>query len=103
VFSKPYELPKERTEIELPEDILERYVGEYRLAPEFILTVTRDGNRIFTQATGQQRVEIYPFSETKFFVRAVQAEIHFTADDSGGIDGLILHQGGMKIPAGKIH
>ena len=102
VFDEPYEIPKERVAIELPESILERYVGQYAIAPEFILTVTREGNRIFTQATGQQRVEIYPASETEFFLRVVEAEIHFTVDDDGTVSGLILHQGGRKMPAERI-
>ncbi len=102
VFDEPYEIPKERIALELPESILERYVGKYALAPDFILTVTREGNRIFTQATGQQRVEIYPASETEFFLTVVEAELYFTVEDDGTVSGLILHQGGRKMPAERI-
>ncbi len=102
VFDKPYEIPKERTAIQIPEDILKRYAGEYQLSPTFILSVTVEGNRIYTQATGQQRVEIYPASETEFFLKVVEAEIHFTVEDDGTVSGLILHQGGMKMPAERM-
>ena len=47
--------------------IYERYVGRYELAPAFVLTITRDGDQIFAQATGQPRFEIFPSSETEFF------------------------------------
>ncbi len=102
VFDEPYELPKERTAIQLPEDVLKRYVGEYQLSPTFILSVTVEGERIYTQATGQQRVEIYPASETEFFLTVVEAEIQFTVEDDGTVSGLILHQGGMKMPAERM-
>ncbi len=102
VLGEPYELPKERLATELPGEILERYVGQYELAPDFILTVTREGDQLFTQATGQQRVEIYPATETEFFLTVVEAEIHFDVDEDGSVDGLILHQGGRKMPANKI-
>ncbi|MFO7865747.1 MAG: serine hydrolase [Candidatus Aminicenantes bacterium] len=101
-LGEPYDLPEKRTAIELPEEILERYVGEYQLAPDFILSVTQEGTRIFTQATGQQRVEIYPSSETEFFLTVVKAEIHFILDDNGAVTGLVLHQDGRKMPAEKI-
>ena len=39
---------------------LSTYVGQYELRPDFIMTVTREGNRIFTQATGQGKIEVFP-------------------------------------------
>jgi hypothetical protein len=82
--------------------IYEKYVGEYQLAPGFIITVRTKDNRIFTQATGQQEVEIYPRSETEFFLKVVDAQITFVADQSGSVTGLVLHQGGQDMPADKI-
>lgn len=102
IFDQPYEVPKTRTAVELPESILNRYVGSYELAPDFLLRVTVEGNRIFTQATGQPRVEIFPMSETEFFLTAVEAEITFTFDEKGNVTGLILHQGGMRMPAARV-
>ncbi len=45
--------PKERKETAVDPKLFDGYVGRYRLAPNFILTVTREGNRLFAQATGQ--------------------------------------------------
>jgi hypothetical protein len=87
---------------EVDPKIFERYVGEYQLAPGFILTIRTRDNRIFTQATGQQEAEIFPKSETEFFLKIVDAQITFVIDEIGSVTGLILHQGGQDMPAEKI-
>jgi CubicO group peptidase (beta-lactamase class C family) len=87
---------------EVDPQIFERYVGEYQLGPGFILTVRTRENRIFGQATGQQETEIFPRSETEFFLKVVDAQITFVVDQSGTVTGLILHQGGQDIPGDKI-
>ncbi len=51
---------KEFKEIKVNPAIYDAYVGEYELAPGFILTVTREGDRLMTQATGQGKVEVFP-------------------------------------------
>jgi hypothetical protein len=79
--------------------IYDAYVGEYELAPGFILTITREGDRLMTQATGQSKIEIFPSSETEFFLKVVDAQITFVKSASGTVDQLILHQGGRDMPA----
>lgn len=78
------------------------YAGEYELAPGFVLTVTQEGDRIMTQATGQSKVEIYPSSPTEFFLKVVDARITFVKNDAGAVTHLVLHQGGRDMPAKKI-
>lgn len=74
--------------------IYDAYAGEYQLAPNFIITVSREGDRLMAQATGQPQFEIFPESETKFFLKVVNAKITFVRDDAGKVTHLILHQGG---------
>ncbi len=82
--------------------IYRAYAGEYELAPGFILTVTVEGDRLMTQATGQSKVEIFPSSPTEFFLKVVDARITFVKDASGAVAQLVLHQGGRDMPAKKI-
>ena len=77
------------------------YIGEYELAPQFILTITTDAGRIFAQATGQPRVEIFPESEVDYFLTVTDAQITFVKDADGHVNQLVLHQGGRDIPAKK--
>jgi len=90
------------TPIKIDPAVLADYVGEYELQPGFILTVrTRDG-RMFTQATGQGEIEIYPGDTDEFFLKVVDAQLSFVRDESGRVTSLILHQGGRDMPAPKI-
>lgn len=93
--------PKERAVVQVAPALLSEYVGEYELGPGFILTVTREGDRLMTQATGQQKFEVFASSDTEFFLKVVDACIVFTRGASGAVDGLVLHQGGREMKARK--
>lgn len=95
-----YDIKEEaKTEIKLPDAILASYVGEYELAPGYIVAITKDGNQLNTQLTGQQAFPIYPYTETKFFLKVVEANIEFVKDDKGVVTKLVLNQNGREIPA----
>jgi CubicO group peptidase (beta-lactamase class C family) len=91
-------LPTERKPIKLDPAIYDAYVGEYELAPSFSITVTREGDHLFGQPTGQPKVELFPESETKFFLKVVDAQIEFVKGGDGKVTGLVLHQGGRDLP-----
>ena len=94
---------QQRVEIEVGEDILETYVGEYEFAPGVALVVTLEDGDLFAQVAGQVRAPIFAESETKFFYRGVDAQVTFTKDASGAVTGLILHQDGVPDqPAPKV-
>jgi CubicO group peptidase (beta-lactamase class C family) len=91
----------ERVEVPVPPEILERYTGEYELTPEFVFTVTRDGDALRAQLTGQPVLPVFAESETEFFYRVVDAQITFVVEN-GETTALILHQGGAHQTARKI-
>lgn len=93
------EAPKD---VVVPASILETYVGDYQLAPNFILTVTKEGDKLITQATGQGKIEIFAESETKFYPKVMEAKIEFVKDEAGKVSKLILNQGGRTMEAKKI-
>jgi CubicO group peptidase (beta-lactamase class C family) len=86
-------LPRHR-EIEADPRILEKYVGVYELVPGFTLTVTLNGNKLMTQASGQDAFEVFAEGENKFFLKVVDAQIEFIPGDDGKITKLILYQNG---------
>ena len=90
------------TEIKIEAAVLESFIGEYELNPKFILTVTKEQNRLFNQATGQEKFEVFAESPTKFFLKVVDAQIEFVKDESGKVSKLILSQNGRKTEAKKI-
>ncbi len=96
------QLPAAPVEVKVTSDVLRRYVGDYQLAPGFVLTVTLEGEQLMSQATGQQKVAIFPTSENEFFLKVVNAQISFITDASGNAVKLILHQGGRDMPGPKV-
>jgi hypothetical protein len=98
-LSVPYGSP---LQAQVSPDKLERYVGFYQLAPGAILTITREGDQLFAQLTGQQRAAIYPKSAREFFLKVVDAQLTFDTDAQGKVSGLTLHQGGADHVAPRI-
>lgn len=81
---------------------LEKFVGEYQLAPTFTIMITRKDTQLFGQATGQDKFQIFPKSELEFFLKVVDASLIFEQGEDGEITGLTLDQGGMMQPATKL-
>jgi D-alanyl-D-alanine-carboxypeptidase/D-alanyl-D-alanine-endopeptidase len=95
------ELPS-RKEIAVDAALLEKYVGRYQLAPAFIIAITKEGNALFAQATGQPKFPLFAESERKFFLKVVDAQLTFEVDGTGRATGIVLHQGGMDQKAKRI-
>jgi len=102
LFGEEYEIPKIREIIKVDPNILNDYVGKYELKPNFYLIITKENTRLFCQPTGQNKLEIYPESETTFFIKEVDAQITFIRNENKTVEKLILHQGGRDISAKKI-
>ena len=90
------------SELSLDTKVLDNYVGNYELQANFILTVTREGNQLFAQATNQTRAALYPKSSVEFFYKVVDAQITFETDARGHATALVLHQGGRDQQAQRI-
>ena len=101
LFGQTYAVAVARTVAKVDPKLYDAYVGQYPLAPTFIITITREGDRLMTQATGQPKVELFPESETKYFLKVVDARITFVKDDRGVVTHLVLHQGGKDQKAPK--
>ncbi len=98
----PLNRPRQpHTAVTVDPRILDGYAGRYQLAPNFIITITREGNRTFAQATGQMRFEIFPESEREFFAQIGDIQIAFEADSQGRGTSLLLKQNGTVAPAAK--
>jgi CubicO group peptidase (beta-lactamase class C family) len=97
-----YTAPVERTEVEVAVDILQTYVGDYELRSNLTLVVTLEDGALFVEPTGLGKFPLFAESETKFFLKVVEAQITFTKDDSGTVTGAILHQGGREQSARKV-
>lgn len=92
---KPMPAPKKEDKVEPA--TFDRYVGTYELMPGFDLTFRRKEDKFFTQATGQPEFEIFPSSQTKFFLKVVDAEVEFFIGPDGKVTEMMLYQGGQQL------
>lgn len=97
-----FPLAKERREIAVDSKLFDNYVGRYQLRPNFILIITREGDRLFGQATGQSKFELFAEGEKDYFLKVVDAQITFEVDSAGMANQLILHQLGRNTLARRI-
>jgi hypothetical protein len=88
--------------IEVSEMILQTYVGKYEVAPNVFATITQEGNQLFVQITGQPKFDLFPYEETKFSLKVMDAQIEFIKDSDGQINELILYQGKNKVPGKRV-
>ena len=102
MFGEKFDLPSEHKMIAVDKKIYKTLVGDYELEPGFILSITTDGTNIYSQATSQDKFEIYPEAENKYFLKIVDAQLEFSKDEKGNVDWLTLYQGGAKMTGKKI-
>ena len=92
---EPYEKLAESTqspvleEIEMDEQTLEKYVGEYGTGSRAQMTVKKEGNQLLFYRDATHAFPIFPRSETTFFSKMVDVTIEFSLDEKGLPDGLV--------------
>ncbi len=78
------------------------YVGEYQVTERMVLTITKDGDKLFGQFPGQEKHALEPVSATQFSIPTVNASVTFEKDAAGVVTGLALTQGSRTANARKI-
>lgn len=86
-----YPVKPQRPAVPLEAAQLERLVGRYKFEP-FVIDVSRRGDRLFAQLTGQAMFEVFASAETEFFYRIVDAQLSFELGPDGRAAALVLHQ-----------
>jgi hypothetical protein len=76
-------VPAERREIAVNPKLFDGYIGKYQLAEGLILTITREGDRLFVQVANEPSFQLFPESERDYFLKAVNAQITFVANAQG--------------------
>ena len=93
VFGEKYQLPTMRVAIKVDPKIYDAYVGRYDRGGDRFLTITREGDRLMGEAVGRKS-ELFPESETQFFLKVADTQVTFVKDEKGKIPYLILREGG---------
>jgi len=96
-----FELKTPKKPVEVDTSIYDDYVGEYELFPGVTITISREGDRLF-EMEGDEKVEIFPLSETRYFYKGIDAEIIFLRDENGQVNELVLYLGGEEYHVQRI-
>jgi uncharacterized protein len=85
--------------------VFDAYVGEYQPAddPDAPLSFLREGERYYVQTADQSRLEMFPASETHFFLKAAPVSVDFLRDAGGALTSVILRDpSGTAYPLRRI-
>ena len=93
---------KEHKEVTVDTKVFDNYVGTYQLAPNAMITFSREGDQMFTQLTGQPKFPVFPEGERKFFLKVVDAQLTFNVDAQGKATEVVLHQNGRDQAAKRV-
>ena len=83
----------------------DEFVGQYRddSRPDLEITVRNEAGRLTIECAGQ-KVELFPTSETNYFVKQFYAEVSFHRDEQGKIDYLdFVMRVPNKAPSDPLH
>jgi CubicO group peptidase (beta-lactamase class C family) len=95
-------LPAARQAIALDPASGDACAGDYELAPGYILTIRREGDRLVALVPGQENLELWPESPARFFAKTADVQIEFVRDAAGTIASLLLHQGKQEMTARRL-
>jgi len=91
---KANKLPEEII-VEINAAILDQYTGKYKLNDNLIVTVFKENNKFFAQATNQPKLEMLAVSETDFVIKEINAKVSFIKEAGGKVNKFKLNMNGM--------
>jgi hypothetical protein len=94
------EKPKQLARID--PQLFDTYAGKYDLGNNRLYIVTREANRYFGQMPNGWKGEMFPASETKFFIPEAEAQILFVKDEKGEVVELLREQSGYVTHCKKV-
>ena len=80
--------------LNLTMSVLENYAGEYRISEAESVKITVVGTRLFYQQAGRGSIELYPLSETRFYIEDDNSRFEFLKDDKGYYNILTINTNG---------
>lgn len=74
---------KEETIVTINPEILDRYVGKYKLNADLIVNIFKENGNLFAQPTDQPKLAMLPLSNTEFVIKEINAKLTFVTDATG--------------------
>ena len=96
-------IPGEHVAVNVDPKIYDDYIGKYD-SPIFTFSVTKEGDRLVATPDDKRRpaAELFPESETEFFLKGRDAQVTFIRDRKGQVTHALLRINGAPIRAKRI-
>jgi CubicO group peptidase (beta-lactamase class C family) len=91
-----------RNPVTLTSTALDRVVGAYPLTPTLVLAITREGDSLYVQATGQPKLRLVALADNHFLALAANAELVFDLSEPGAAKHVTLRQNGAMVTAPRL-
>lgn len=83
-------------------ETLDRYTGKYRIHPDAVIAVRRDGGRMLVKRTGQPETRMFPISEQTLVIKGRNERYIFAQDGEGPAHQVIFNLSGQADPAPRV-
>ncbi len=81
--------------------IIDAYLGDY-LVGSRTCSVVKEGDKLMLVAPGWMKAEAFPESETRFFLRAMDAQMTFVRNEKGEVTGFVFEMGNRTMQAKRV-
>lgn len=94
--------PPERMLSKVDPATFDKHVGTYRLNPQLVITVWREGDRTYSRVPGSPINELFPSSEREYFQKVAATRFEFIPEATANAAALILHEPNGPRPATRL-
>ncbi|MDX1643025.1 MAG: alpha/beta fold hydrolase [Thermoanaerobaculia bacterium] len=92
----PVDFIPPRSITQVSPEVLDRYVGTYRIEGDDTRRVVRAGDLLFTRRGEGDTLPIRPTSTTRFFYEGSKTWLEFEVDPEGAVRGMRMHHDGAE-------
>jgi predicted esterase len=87
---------------EVSQKVLEAVIGKYEIQPGVKIDVYLDSGKLMGVSPDNEKSQLYPASETEFFVDMADIFFTFNKNEKGIVESVMININGQEIPAVKI-
>ncbi len=81
-------LPEPKETVSLEPGKLDEYTGRFLVNPDRVLTIKREGGKLYAQPTAEDRFAILPLSDSEFIRLEQNVRYYFMRGENGSVDGI---------------
>jgi len=95
--------PAMQVEAVVDPSVYDQYAGRYEIDNmAFVLIISRDSERLMGKFSGQFRFQLFPESDSTFFLKIDEAQVKFRRDETGRVNRLFWCQSGQENQLNRI-